>query len=65
MSPTEYLAFYGDAIAEANQGDTVITARFSGSIEYCAATPTTTKYVCPIPSVICVSESHKLVLTRQ
>lgn len=65
LSPTEYLAFTGEAIAEANQADTVITARFSGSIEYCAATPTTTKYMCPVPSVICLSESHKLILTRQ
>jgi len=65
LSPTEYLAFAGEAIAEANQADTVITARFFGSIEYCAATPTTTKYVCPIPSAVCFSRSHKLILTRQ
>ena len=65
LSPTEYFAFMGEAIAEANQADTVITARFRGSIAYCAATPTTTKYVCPVPSVMCFSESHKLILTRQ
>lgn len=65
LSPTEYFAFAGEATAEANQGDTVITAVFRGSIAYCAATPTTTKYVCPIPSVMCWSESHKMILTRQ
>ena len=65
LSPTEYFAFIGEAIAEANQADAVITARFFGSIEYCPATPTTTKYVCPVPAVVCMSESHKLILTRQ
>jgi hypothetical protein len=64
LSPTEYLDFAGEAIAEANQADTVITARFRGSIAYCEATPTTTYYDC-VSSVACWSESHKLILTRQ
>jgi hypothetical protein len=42
----------------------VITARFFGSIAYCEATPTTTYDECG-PSVICSSETHKLILTRQ
>jgi hypothetical protein len=64
LSPTEYFAFMGEAIAEANQSDTVITARFLGSISYCEATPTTTYDECG-PITACFSESHKLVLTRQ
>ena len=65
ISPTEYFAFMGEAIAEANQAHTVITARFNGSISYCEATPTTTNYTCPVQAVTCQSESHKLILTRQ
>lgn len=65
LSPTEYLAFSGEAIADANQGDMVITARFFGSIAYCPATPTTMPYQCPVPFEMCQSESHRLTLTRQ
>ena len=65
VSPTEYVAFTGEAIADANQGDSVIAARFFGSIEYCPATPTTMPYQCPVQFVMCRSETHRLILTRR
>ena len=37
ISPTEYVTFMGEALAEANQSDPVITARFLGAITYCEA----------------------------
>ena len=63
ISPTEYVTFMGEAIAEANQTDAVMTAVFRGSISYCEATPTTTYNECG-PITACFSESHKLILTR-
>ena len=64
LSATEYFAFIGEAFAEANQADTVITAQFDGQIQYCTATPTTTYPEC-VTTVYCASESHKVILTRQ
>jgi len=65
LSPAEYLSFLGEAIGDANQGDAVMTARFTGSIAYCPATPTKMPYQCPVSFVMCQSESHRLILTRQ
>jgi hypothetical protein len=64
VSPTEYVSFAGEAIADVIPGESVITARFNGTVDYCLATPTTTSYECS-SSVVCSSDSHKLILTRQ
>jgi hypothetical protein len=64
LSSTEYFSFIGEAVADATQADMVITAQFRGSISYCEAPPNTTYDECGSLQS-CVSETHRLILTRQ
>ena len=48
LSQNEYVAFDGEATAEASQFDEVISGPFRGSISYCPATPATLSFLCPV-----------------
>ena len=65
LSQNEYVAFDGEATAEASQSEEVISGPFRGSISYCPATPTTISFLCPVSPITCQSASHRLILTRQ
>lgn len=64
LSPSSFLMFGGDATVEASQEDRVLSGPMNGLISYCPAS-LNASLTCTVPTVECISESHRLTFSRR